>query len=104
MAQARSIAESSPPHAQLPRFSRHQAGKTPFRAAQALGNDHGDIIGGLGDQGQNSGFNVDFLPGFQAQFRRLLPGCVPGDCPFCIKFYFALFQRLENHIEGHDFG
>ena len=102
--QAGRIAIGRLTHAEGARLGGHHPAETRFVAAERLADDHGDIVGGLGDDGADRGFHLDGFTGLETELGRRLRGGVRRYRQFVVEFDLAGFQPLEKQIERHDLG
>ena len=102
--QARGVAEGGAAHADRPGGLGHALGEGGFGAGEVLGDHHGGVVGGAGDQAEHGVADRDGRARLEAELGRALARCEFGDAEPRRHGEPAALQFAEKQIERHHLG
>ncbi len=102
--QSRGVAEAGARHAQRRGLLGHAAGEAALAAGQRLGEDHGGVVGRLGDQRQDRVLDRNRPAALQAEPRGWHARGAPRNRQQLVLSEPPFLQGLEGEIERHHLG
>ena len=102
--QARRVVIGRALHAERAGLRGHQFREARLVTAERFGDDHRDVVGRLGDDGADRGFDLDRFARLETQLGRRLHGGVRRHRKIGARLDLARLELLEQQVERHDLG